>query len=168
MKVSKSKNEEIIKIVCPVCTITTEAEKITRIFIAGEETRLYDEVGKIYQCGNPECGEYLEKIDDEFRLIKKTELIERQTKITDYLAKEAELARARLIPAVVEAEIIKAEAGRALSPLLFHLTADRPPVHRAYSVTEVLDACRAIGFNPLEVGSRRIGFVLNWLKEYKD
>ena len=167
IKMNKSKGNKIETIKCPVCGLDTEVERLIDLKVDSRITELHSDVGFIIQCVNPDCAEYLEKIDSDFKLITKMDLIKRQLEITDFLAKEDDIARARLVPSVVEAEIVKAEAGRALSPLLFHLTADRPPVHRAYAVDEILEACRVIGFNPIEVGSRRIGFVLNWLKEHK-
>ncbi len=40
--------------------------------------------------------------------------------------------------------------------------------HRAYTVKEILEASRALGFNPKHVQGNMIGFVLSWLKEYKN
>lgn len=165
IKMNKSDGEETI--VCPVCEKTSEIIRVASISVDTTPLLLHDDVGKIYQCMNPECMEYLEKVNDEFKHITKQELIRRQKEITDLLVTEAEIARARVAPTGVAAAIAKAEAGRALSAVLYHLTSETA-FHRAYTVEEILDACNKLGFNPLEVDNRRIGFVLNWLREYKD
>jgi len=50
--------------------------------------------------------------------------------------------------------------------VLYHYTS-KTPLYRAYIVDKLLEACDALGFHPSDVGNRRIGFVLNWLKENK-
>lgn len=54
-----------------------------------------------------------------------------------------------------------------LSGVLYSLKIDAPPVHRAYTTKEILDACDALGFHPSDVGNTRIPYVLSWLKENK-
>lgn len=149
-------------IVCPVCDVTSEITRVDNIRINDTPLLLHDDVGEIYLCMNPDCREYLEKVNDEFKVIKKIELIRRQKEITDLLATEAEITKARLFPRLAEIE-----AGKILSRVLYHLTSETMH-HRAYSVAEVLEACKAIGFNPGDVDNRRISFVLTWLRDYKD
>lgn len=66
----------------------------------------------------------------------------------------------------MKARLKEYEEREVLSGVLYHLTAESP-IHRAYGLKEILDACDALGFHPSEVGNRRIGFVLSWLKENK-
>ena len=66
----------------------------------------------------------------------------------------------------MKARLKKYNDGEVLSSVLYHLTTENP-IHRAYEVEEILDACDALGFHPSNVSNRRIGFVLNWLKENK-
>lgn len=168
IKMNKSNNNaepyEIREtIICPVCKETSDIVKIDRISVDDEPIRLHKDVGDIWQCERAECMEYLIKVKDKYEPISRRKIIEEQEKITKFLAVEAEVAR---VPSFVEAEIAKADAGRMLSFVLYHLTSETMH-HRAYSVEEILEACKAIGFNPLDVDNRRIGFVLNWLRDHK-
>lgn len=166
MKMNKSKGNEIETIICPVCGYYTEAERLIELKVDSRITELHGDVGFIIQCVNPDCAEYLEKIDSDFKLITKMELIRRQLEITDFLTKEEELARARLVPTVVEAEIVKAEAGRILSPTLYTLTA-KSIFRRAYTVDELLEACSALGLHPSTIDNATIPHVVAWLEEHK-
>lgn len=166
MKMNKSNDTEIETITCPVCGFYTDVERLIELKIDSRVMELHEDVGFIIQCVNPECAEYLEKIDSDFKLITKIELIRRQLEITDLLAKEIGLARARLVPTVVEAEIVKAEAGRILSPTLYTLTA-KSIFRRAYTVDELLEACSALGLHPSTIDNATIHLVVTWLEEYK-
>ncbi|MCK4365400.1 MAG: hypothetical protein KAW45_05070 [Thermoplasmatales archaeon] len=66
----------------------------------------------------------------------------------------------------MKARLKKYKEGEVLSGVLYHLTTENP-IHRAYKVKEILDACDALGFHPSDVGNERIGFILSWLKENK-
>lgn len=164
MKVNKLSNTKTI--VCPECGATAEVIRISSITIDTAPLMLHNDVGEIYQCMNPVCMKYLEKVNDEFKVIKKIELIRRQKEITDLLAGEAELAKSRLAPRAVEVAIAKAEAGRILSSALYTLTAESV-FRRAYSVEEILEACAAVGLHPEAVDNSTIPLVVGWLEEHK-
>lgn len=66
----------------------------------------------------------------------------------------------------MKAGLKKYKKGKVLSGVLYHYTS-KTPLYRAYIVDKLLEACDALGFHPSDVGNRRIGFVLNWLKENK-
>lgn len=166
MKVNINKSSDAKTIICPVCDKTSEITIVDRITIDTTSILLHDAVGEIYLCMNPECNEYLEKVNEEFKGIKKIELIKRQKEITDLLAGEAEIAKARLVPAVVEAAIAKADVGRLLSSTLYTLTAGSD-FRRAYSVEEILEACTATGLQPSAVDNSTIPFIVGWLEEHK-
>lgn len=159
MKVNKSNNTETI--VCPKCGATAEIIRISSITIDSTPILLHDAVGEIYQCMNPACLEYLEKVNDEFKVIEKTELFRRQKDITDLLTTEAEATKARLFPRVAEFE-----AGRVLSGTLYTLTAGSD-FRRAYSVEEIIEACKAVGLHPSAVDNATIPYVVAWLEENK-
>ena len=163
MKMNNAKNN--VSIVCPVCKKTSDIVRIYSITVDSTPLMLHDEIGELYQCQNPECLSYLIKARDRFEPISKIELIRRQKEITDLLVAESEVARSRVYPKGMEAAL-KAEMAEALSGVLYHLSAESP-YHRAYGIDEILEACEKLGFNPSKVDNRRIGFVLNWLKENK-
>lgn len=164
VKMNKSQNDEVL---CPVCS-SSDVIRISTLAVDGVPAiMLHEDVGDVYQCQNPECLSYFLKVNDKFESITKLELLRRQKDITDLLAAEADVSRARLVPSVVEVELAKAEAGRLFSGVLYHLTSATIH-HRAYTVEEIIEACKTIGFNPLDVDNRRIGFVLNWLREHKE
>ncbi len=166
MNMKKNNNQEIERIICPVCKETSEIIRVSSITVDDVPMILHKDVGEIYQCMNPACLEYLVKVHGKYEPISRIEILKRQKEITDLLEAEAGISRARLFPR--EAEIaMRAERGRALSPLLYHYTSETPH-YRAYSVDELLEACDALGFNPSDVGNRQIGFILTWLREHKD
>ena len=160
------KNNKPERIVCPVCKETSEIIRVGSITVNDVPMLLHEDVGEVYQCMNPACLEYLIKVHDKYEPISRIELLRRQKEITDLLAAEAGVARARLYPKAAEIAI-KAEMGGALSSLLYHYTS-KTPYYRAYSVDELFEACTALGFNPSKVGNKQIGYILSWLKEYKD
>jgi len=166
IKMNKSNNNKIETINCPVCGFYTEVERLIELKIDSKVTELHGDVGFIIQCVNPDCAVYLEKINDEFKLITKRKLIERQLEITDFLVKDAELSRIKLVPTAVEAERAKIEAGRVLSPTLYTLTAESI-YRRAYTVDEILEACSTMGFHPSTVDNSTIPYVVAWLEEHK-
>lgn len=166
MKVNINKSSDAKTIICPACGKTSEITKVDRITIDTAPILLHDDVGEIYLCMNPECREYIEKVNEDFKGIKKIELIKRQKEITDLLAGEAEIAKARLAPRAVEAAIAKAEAGRILSSALYTLTAGSV-FRRAYGVEEILEACAAVGLQPEAVDNSTIPLVVGWLEEHK-
>jgi hypothetical protein len=159
------KPEPLERIVCPVCGTTAEIIRIGSVYIDGTPVILHEDVGKVYQCLNPECMNYLLRVDNKFNPIEKFELLRRQKEITDLLTKEAEISKAMLHPkGYITA--MRAEMGDVLSSVLYHLTSSTN-FHRAYTVEETLEACEALGFNPRQVDNSRIKFVLSWLKENK-
>jgi len=163
MKMSKS--NDVKTTVCPACGKTTEVVRIYSIPVNESPILLHDDIGEVYQCGHADCMAYLLKVRDKFEVITKLDLLKRQKEITDLLAAEAGIARARLYPKAMEAAVL-VEMADVLSTVLYHLTSENP-YHRAYSVDEILNACKAIGFNPSKVGNKQIGFVLGWLQEHK-
>ena len=168
MKMNNQKNNktEIERIVCPVCKETSEIIRVSSITVNDVPMMLHEDVGEIYQCMNPDCLEYIVMVHGKYEHITRIEILRRQKEITDLLAAEAGVARAKLYPKAA-AVAMRAEMGGVLSPLLYHNTS-KTPYYRAYSVDELVEACTAIGFNPSTVGNRQIGFILNWLSEHKD
>lgn len=164
MKINNPSNTETI--VCPECGATAEIIRISSITIDTVPLMLHNDVGEIYQCMNPTCMEYLEKVNDEFKVIKKIDLIRRQKEITDLLATESEIAKAKLYPKTVEAAIAKADVGKLLSSTLYTLTAESV-FRRAYTVEEILEACAKIGLHPGDVDNSTIPYVVAWLEENK-
>jgi len=163
--VKMNKLNDARTIVCPVCDKTTEIVMVYSVPVDGSFIMLHDDVGEVYQCGHADCMSYLLKVRDKFEHISKFDLLRRQKEITDLLAAEAGIARARLYPKAMEAAAM-VEMADVLSTVLYHLTSENP-YHRAYSVEEILDACKTLGFNPSKVGNKQIGFVLGWLQENK-
>ena len=171
VKMNKSKDDDYKPepyeigetIVCPVCKETSDIVKIDVISIDDVKVRLHEDVGDIWRCMNFECLEYLIKVKDKYEPITKTKIIKEQTKITKFLAAELEAAR---VPSVVEAELAKVEAGRALSGILYNLTVG-DMFDRAYTVKELLDACKALGIHPSNVDNDSIVYVVSWLRERK-
>ena len=160
MKMTKSNNNEVL---CPECG-SSEVVIITDLSVdALPAMRLHEAVGEVYQCQIPDCMSYFLKVKDKFEYISKFDLIKKQNAITVALAAEAEAARAMLVPSVVEAEI----AGRTLSPILYNLTVG-DMYDRAYTVKELLDACKALGIHPSNVDNDSIVYVVSWLREHKD
>jgi len=151
-------------IVCPECGKTTEVTRVYTIPIDESPILLHDDVGEVYQCGHADCMTYMLMVRDKFVSISKFDLLKRQKEITDLLAAESGLARSRLYPRAMEAAVM-AEVADVLSTVLYHLTSESP-YHRAYSVEEILEACKTLGFNPSKVDNKRIGFVLGWLTEH--
>jgi len=159
------KSDDAKTIVCPLCGETTEVTRVYSIPINESPVMLHDDVGEVYQCEHADCMAYLLRVRDKFEHITKFNLLKRQKEITDLLVAEAGVARARLYPNAMEAAAM-AEMADVLSTVLYHLTSENP-YHRAYSVEEILDACKTLGFNPSKVDNKRIGFVLGWLQEHK-
>jgi hypothetical protein len=151
-------------ILCPVCK-SSDVVSVASVTVNGTPLLLHAEIGEVWQCMNPECWSYFLKVNGEFKPIERMELLRRQKEITDLLVAEQEVSRARFYPRAMEV-VVKAEMAEALSSLLYHLTAESQ-FHRSYGIEEIIEACDSLGFNPREVGSRRIGFVLTWLKENK-
>lgn len=165
MKMTKS-NDDIKTIVCPACGKTTEVTRVYSIPVNESPILLHDDVGEVYQCGHADCMAYLLKVRDKFEHVSKLVLLRRQKEISDLLTAEAEVARARLVPAVVETARAMAEAGRLLSSTLYTLTAGSI-FRRAYTVEEIIEACAALGFNPSVVDNDTIPHVVAWLEENK-
>ena len=163
--VKMEKSNDIKTIICPVCKKTTEVVRIYSIPVDTSPMMLDDDIGEVYQCGHADCMAYLLRVNDAFEPISKFGLLKRQKEITDLLVAESDIARARLYPKAMEAAAMS-EMGDVLSTVLYHLTSESP-YHPAYTIEEVLDACKTLGFNPSKVDNKRIGFVLGWLQEHK-
>jgi len=163
IKMNKSNNNAYETITCPVCKKESDIDKIDFIIVDDVKVDLHEDVGDIWQCMNPDCLEYLIKVNDEYDPITKTKIIKEQTRITKFLAAELEAAR---VPSVVEAEVAKIEAGRALSGILYNLTVG-DMFDRAYTIKELLDACKALGLHPSNVDNDSIVYVVSWLREHK-
>ena len=163
MKMDNPKDTKTI--ICPACGKTTEVTRVYTIPVNESHIVLHDDVGEVYECGHADCMAYLLKVRDKFEHISKLDLLKRQKEITDLLTAEAEVARARMYPKAMETAAM-VEMAESLSTVLYHLTSENP-YHRAYSVEEVFEACKTLGFNPSKVDNRRIGFVLGWLQEHK-
>lgn len=159
------KLNDIKTIICPLCEKTTDVVRVYSIPINESPILLHDDVGEVYQCGHADCMAYLLLIRGEYKHISKFDLLKRQKEITDLLVAEAGIARARFYPRAMEAAVM-VEMADVMSTVLYHLTSENP-YHRAYSVEEVLEACKILGFNPSKVGNKQIGFVLGWLQEHK-
>jgi len=163
VKMNKSNEDDIV---CPLCDSSDISDRIHSITIDSTSLLLHDEVGEIYQCLNPECMAYLEKVNSKIIVISKSELIRRQKDITDLLVAEREIAVGRRYPKAVEAAA-KAELSESLSGVLYTMTIETE-YHRAYTIEELFEACTKLGYHPSKVDNVRIPYVLSWLKEYKD
>jgi len=150
-------------IVCPVCKKTSDIIKIDFISIDDVKVRLHEDVGDIWRCMNFDCLEYLIKVNDKYEPISRDDIMDKQSNITKFLAAELEAAR---VPSVVEAELAKVEAGRALSGILYNLTVG-DMFDRAYTIEELLEACKALGLHPSNVYNDSIVYVVSWLRERK-
>lgn len=163
VKMNKSNEDDIV---CPLCDSSEISDRIYNITINDTPLLLHDEVGEIYQCMNPECRSYLEKVNSKIIAISKSELIRRQKDITDLLVAEREIALGRRYPKAVEFAAT-AEISESLSGVLYTMTVETD-FHRAYTIEELFEACAKLGYHPSKVDNVRIPYVLSWLKEYKD
>ena len=66
----------------------------------------------------------------------------------------------------MKARLKKYKKAEVLSSVLYHLTT-KNPIHRAYEVEEILDACDVLGLHPSNVDNDTIPIVFSWLKENK-
>lgn len=160
----KSNNDDEKTIPCPACK--SELLRVRGIKVNDTLIALYDDIGVVYQCTNPECEKYYLTKNSSLVEVTKLELLKMQNEITNLMQTQEKASQAAMYPTAYE-QAVKAELGRSLSRILWTLTI-KTKHHRDYTVEELYEACKALGFNPLDVDNDLIPIVLTWLKEHKD
>lgn len=132
---------------CPVC----KRGRLIRIYtirIGGETWTIFPELGCIYECDI--CGRYFRYNPDtkKFEEIPYLQLVREMREVIDFLKSSRYQLR------------------QAISPELAPLTYPDPVTKEHWSIEEVIEACRALGFDPAQVTSAHTPWIKSWLRKH--